>query len=337
MRGVSGLTIVVLCLWLASAARAEPGDQAAFDAAVAAFDAGRYDEAYARFTDLADEYDLAAMRNVALMLRRGLGVPRDAEKARRILARAARAGLLTAQADLGMMLLDGEGGPADPAAAALLLTPAASLGHPVAQFRLGEMYESGNGVPQDRMIAERLFAAAAEHGVPAASERLAALKGWTYPPRAGEPAPGQAAAREMQTPPEDTPVAELMSGTEPLGIGDAARPGDDAPRPAERDVAHKTRPGPGDEVPADVGDPRVEAGRTAFLAREFENAVALWRAAAEDGVAEGQFRLGQLYLRGEGVNFDAGAAAFWWRRAAEQGHLAAIAALRDLASDAARP
>ena len=63
-----------------------------------------------------DDDDIAAMRNVAMMLRQGLGTDKDPKGAEDLYQRAAEAGLPTAQADLADMLLKGEAGPPDPAA-----------------------------------------------------------------------------------------------------------------------------------------------------------------------------------------------------------------------------
>lgn len=153
-----------------------PGDQKTFDEGAAAFDAGDYQKAFAIFSKLADNDDLAARRNKALMERKGLGTAKDPKAAIEDYGIAADAGLPTAEADLGEMLLDGEAGTPDPKAALPLLERASASGHPMAQFRLGEMYEKGEAVPQDYATAKVLYTAAAERGVKEAADRLAHLK-----------------------------------------------------------------------------------------------------------------------------------------------------------------
>src|SRR6478609_6101531 len=69
---------------------------AAFDAGVAAYDAGDYPKAYKIWWDLRYE-DIAAMRNLGMMLRKGQGVEKNPGEAKDMLLRAARAGLPTAQ------------------------------------------------------------------------------------------------------------------------------------------------------------------------------------------------------------------------------------------------
>ncbi|HEX4534677.1 MAG TPA: tetratricopeptide repeat protein [Rhizomicrobium sp.] len=152
-----------------------PLDQATFDQGAAAFDAGRYADAYNIFTSLSERGDIAATRNVALMLRKGLGVEKDPLKAMEVYERAADAGLSTAQADLGEMYLNGEGGAPDVRAAAHYLGLAAAAGHPIAQFHMGWLYENGTGVPKNMELATKLYQASAEAGDKDAKARLAAL------------------------------------------------------------------------------------------------------------------------------------------------------------------
>jgi hypothetical protein len=160
-----------------------PGDQKKFDEGLTAYDAGDYPAALKIFTELAAKYDLAAMRNVALMKRRGLGTPKDPGAAEEMMEKAARRGLPSAEADLGVMLMDGEAGKPDEKAALPWLERAARVQHPIAQFRLAELLEDGVVVPKDLQAAELLYGAAARHGVAAAAERLKKLKGWTELPK----------------------------------------------------------------------------------------------------------------------------------------------------------
>src|SRR5580658_3120173 len=98
-----------------------PLDQKRFDQGAAAFDAGDYQSAYAIFSELAKKGDIAAMRNVALMERKGIGTTRNPKDARMLYGISAEAGLPTAQYDLAEMLMNGEGGAPDPKGALVLL------------------------------------------------------------------------------------------------------------------------------------------------------------------------------------------------------------------------
>jgi uncharacterized protein len=159
-----------------------------FDTGVAAYDAGDKERAFRIWSGIADQ-DVAAMRNVAMMLRRGDGVKQDPAGAEAMYRRAAEAGLPTAQADLADMLLKGEIGPPNPKAALPLLQAAAAANHPIAQYQLAQMYETGQGglVPHDLETARNLYASAAGRGMKLAEERLRVIG----PPR---PAAGPQAA-----------------------------------------------------------------------------------------------------------------------------------------------
>lgn len=150
--------------------------QASFDAGLKAYDAGDFKTAYKTWSRI-DDYDLAALRNAALMLRKGQGVDKDPKTALTKMLRAADLGLATAQADAGEMLADGEAGPPDEAAAIPYLTRAAEAGHPIAAFELAEIYQRGKAVPQDLKQARRLYQIAADAGMPEAAQRLKQLDG----------------------------------------------------------------------------------------------------------------------------------------------------------------
>ena len=185
-----------------------PGNQKKFDEGAAAFDAGDYEKAFKIFSKLADRYDLAAMRNVALMERKGLGTDKDPQAAEDMMEQAARRGLPTAQADLGVMLMDGEAGPPDEKAALPWLEEAAMAQHPIAQFRLGELLEEGAVVPKNLPVAELLYGAAARHGVTEAAERLKKLKGWKELPKGFMDGPDPAPVMPppaAATPPSNAP------------------------------------------------------------------------------------------------------------------------------------
>ena len=157
-------------------ARSSAEIAAVFDSGVAAYDAGDYEKAFKTWWDLRYE-DIAAMRNLAVMLRKGQGTEKDPKRAEELYLRASEAGLPTAQADLADMYLKGELGPPDLARALPLLEAAAAANHPVAQYQLGQFYETGAPplVPQDLEVARQLYAAAAKRGMPEAAARSAYL------------------------------------------------------------------------------------------------------------------------------------------------------------------
>ena len=166
-----------LCGVLVSACATTPTHeqmQATFETGVKDYDSGNYKAAYQTWKTI-DNVDLAAMRNIALMLRKGEGVEKNPKAALAKMEQAANAGLVTAQADLADMLLKGEAGPPDPKAAVPWLALAADAGHPVAAFERGKLYEQGTVVKQNLEKARKLYKLAAAAGVNEAAARLKAL------------------------------------------------------------------------------------------------------------------------------------------------------------------
>jgi TPR repeat protein len=171
--------IVCFCVSFASGCASSPADdpkltKQIFDSGVAAYDVKNYPEAFKIFSSI-DDRDVAAMRNVALMLRRGEGTAKDPKAAEEMYARAAQGGLATAAADLGEMLLKGEAGPPDAKAALPWLMGAAQAEHPIAALEAGQILEEGIAVPKDLATARKLYEIAAAAGMDEAKKRLASL------------------------------------------------------------------------------------------------------------------------------------------------------------------
>jgi len=80
-----------------------------FEKGVVAYEAGDYQTARQLWLPLAKNNDLAALRNIGHLYRRGLGVTRDAQKAVDYYLRAAELGFAPAQFNLAMMHLSGDG------------------------------------------------------------------------------------------------------------------------------------------------------------------------------------------------------------------------------------
>ena len=102
----------------------------------------------------------------------------------------------------------------------------------------------------------------------------------------------------------------------------------EAERPEDLDEwLHSWRGREGISKAADQGDADVQyeaSYSTGDGAPKDAGQAAIWyRKAAEQGHAAAQFLLGFLYDDGEGVPKDAGQAAIWYRKAAEQGHATA--------------
>src|SRR5690348_891874 len=221
--------VLTLCASLAMSmpawARSSAEIAAMFDSGVAAYDAGDYQKAFKIWWDLRYE-DIAAMRNLAMMLRKGQGTEKDPKRAEELYLRAAEAGLPTAQADLADMYLKGELGPPDLARALPLLEAAAAANHPVAQFQLGQFYETGAPplVPQNLEVARQLYAAAAKHGMPEAAARSAYL---------GPPAADVQKTASAPSPGSPDATTNTPANNQ-AGAAQAAVPADPAPIPPLR-------------------------------------------------------------------------------------------------------
>ncbi|MEE8494655.1 MAG: tetratricopeptide repeat protein [Nitrospirales bacterium] len=70
-----------------------------------------------------------------------------------------------------------------------------------------------------------------------------------------------------------------------------------------------------------------EAGKEAYDRGDYATELQKWRPLAEQGDAEAQKYLGNMYRRGDGVPQDYQEAVRWYRLAAEQGHAGAQAQL----------
>lgn len=140
------------------------GNQSVFDEGTAAYEAGDYERAYAIWMPQAKAGDLGAQRNVAHLLRRGLGTKLDAERALYFYERAARAGLAGAALNAGMMRLETDTPYYDTEDAAEWLSLAASAGSPIAQWELGKLMERGDGLRPDKEAGLALIRAAADAG-----------------------------------------------------------------------------------------------------------------------------------------------------------------------------
>jgi TPR repeat protein len=183
----------------------EPPRSERFNEGVAAYDAGDYEKAFDIWLPLAQQDDLAAMRNVALLLRQGKGTEQYPERALYFYERAARGGLVAAQVNVAFMYLDGDGIPQDHKQASFWFHTAAMAGVPVARYNLGVMYERGLGVEEPDMArALAWYTLAARAGHAQALERLTLL----VPSLPGPPAPTDTDAL-LITPVPAPPEAEF--------------------------------------------------------------------------------------------------------------------------------
>lgn len=183
-----------------------------FDEGVAAYDVGDYAGAFDIWLPLAQNDDLAAMRNVALLLRQGKGTSRDPERALYFYERAGRGGLVSAQVNAAFMHLDGDGIPQDYKQASFWFHAAAIAGVPVARYNLGVLYERGLGVDRDPARALAWYALAAQAGHQKALERLTLL----VPSLPGPPPPSEGdAVLSVTAPPPPPAEIDHLDGENP--------------------------------------------------------------------------------------------------------------------------
>ncbi|WP_291844248.1 tetratricopeptide repeat protein [Maricaulis sp.] len=174
----------------------------------ALIDAGRAGEARERLLPAVRDGDATAQALLADMLRRGVGVAQDFQRAVELnraaagqgnamahnalgqayasglgvaadrdqalfhLREAAESGAPAYQVDYGLALEDGLGGTADPAGAARWYEEAAGQGFAPAMTSLGVLYYEGRGVERDTVEAIAQFRAAAELGDARAQNNL---------------------------------------------------------------------------------------------------------------------------------------------------------------------
>ena len=135
------------------------------DAGLKAVDDGDYMTAYQAFKPLAEQGDVEAQHNLAVLYKTGKGVMKDMKKAAQWFEKAADQGLAEAQFNLGHLYDMGEGVEHNAAKAVLWYKKAAEQGHPLAQTNLGVMYANGEGVKQDLVLAYVWLNLAASQGV----------------------------------------------------------------------------------------------------------------------------------------------------------------------------
>jgi hypothetical protein len=132
------------------------------------FDAAEPDHAQAVhwFEQATAAGDAEGEAMLGLCLLEGLGVPRDAERAREHLERAAARGSANGGFQLGRMLVAGWGGLADAQRGVALYLAAAARGHADAAFNLANCLQAGWGCLPDRLAAKALFLRARSLGSP---------------------------------------------------------------------------------------------------------------------------------------------------------------------------
>ena len=173
-------TFLTTVMFVAIAAAVSAQD---FNKGLAAAQSGDFATALKEWTPLAEQGNVHAQSNLALMYIRGDGVTQDYKKALKWYTLAAEQGSAKAQSNLALMYRRGEGIPQDHKEAVKWFTLAAEQGNDTAQFYLGYIYSNGEGVSVDDEQSVKWYSLAAEQVNSSAQTNL----GWMYENGRGVP------------------------------------------------------------------------------------------------------------------------------------------------------
>ena len=291
---------------------------------------GDYEKAADRFLQAAEAGNPQAELQLGLLYYQGLGVEQDREAALYWLYQSAKGGNRYAQFRLGQMYEKGEGAPVNYKHAAYWYGLAIESGESLAEVALAELYLDGRGVERNRMRALRFFASAADAGNAHAQFKLAEL----YEQEGADGREVEELRRAAAKQEHALAQAALgrgfrRSGTaeyeraerwlrRAAGNGNAGAQHELAVMLVERGGRLEAsrwleRAAKQDYTPAqvDLAESLTEAGRAKV-------AVELFRTAAMKGNAYAQFRLGEHYADGKGVEANEGLARAWLERAAAE-------------------
>lgn len=143
-----------------------------FEKGVDSFMAGDYEKCDDYWLPLAQAGDFMAVRNMALLYHKGIGVRQDLEEAELFYRLAADNGITSAQTAFGTLLIKGDEFKRNLPDAVKYLTAASQAGDSVASWNLGLLYENGIGVDKNLEKAMSLFHAAARSGYEPAIIRI---------------------------------------------------------------------------------------------------------------------------------------------------------------------
>ncbi len=121
-------------------------------------------KAYEIFSELAEQGESLAMRNLGVCYRDGIGVQKDMAQASLWLTKAAEAGEATAQVWLALEYKTGTNVPKDMQKTLFWLTKAAEQGNAEAQYFLGAVYTGNDGVAKNEKETLKWWTLAANQG-----------------------------------------------------------------------------------------------------------------------------------------------------------------------------
>lgn len=307
-------------------------------------------KAFELFLKAADSGLAEAQYYVGIMYDEGVGVKQNSKKAFEWIEKSAEQGDVDAQFYLGLLYMDSEAIEQDYEKAIEWLNEAAEQGNPMAQNQLGMMYLEGNEIKRNLNEAKLWFEKAAEQGVASSQWAL----GMLYEKGVGvQKDTNKAIVFYEKAAEQNLPLAQYRLGVvlkEGNGVKkDVKRAFKLIQKAAEQDLAEaKILVGEmyenGQGVPRDYDEAAnwyrnaIENNDTVAmfkLANLYERgyglnednedygdelALGLYTKAAEKGLLEAQYKLGEIYSLGnEAVEADEFEAEKWYRMAAEGG------------------
>jgi TPR repeat protein len=153
---------------------------------IAAYGTGDYQAALRLFRPLADQGNMTAQYNLALMFSQGKGAAKDDAEAAKWYRLAADQGYADAQTKLGYMYANGLGVSQSHADAMKWYRLAADQGDGSAQLNLGIMYQAGQGTPKNEVLSYMWISLAVKHGNQRAVAYLNAIARTTTPAQIAE-------------------------------------------------------------------------------------------------------------------------------------------------------
>jgi uncharacterized protein len=189
---------------------------------------------YEQLKSSADNGNVDAQYELAMMYLKGRGVTTNGRTALRYMQKAADQGDVRAITRLGIINYKGEAGEVD-YQQALLLFNRVSGESALAQYYLGEMYASGAGVKRDYSTAIDWYKKAADGGFNRASGKIINLEEEIKTEQRRQLNLAKAAERKPPPPLERQPVGRAAAGS-----ADRPAPTAGNPPPARRVVAEKT-------------------------------------------------------------------------------------------------
>ena len=143
------LNAALAALLLAVAAPVWADNQAQIEQAVAAYDAGKYEQAFRLFQPIARQGNAQAQYNLGVMYEQGKGMAQNNKQALAWYQKAANQGHIKAQNNLGVMYSQGKGVVPNNQQAFVWYQKAANQGFAGAQYNLAMMYKDGLGVARN--------------------------------------------------------------------------------------------------------------------------------------------------------------------------------------------